>query len=298
MYSISEDMTIYLTRGDTARLELPLPEERVLNAGDVIRFSITEKDDCSKVVLQKDFGIEAQAQLITVSLETKDTRIGELISKPAVYWYEIELNPFTEPETLYGYNENGPSILMLMPEAAEIGEEPIEPEDIPVVDSELDLTSKRPVENQAIAREFALVRTEQAQAEENANEYTDESLKKAKAYTDDEVSSITAEGVGAVPSSAKPSGTYEGNSGADRVLDLGEKVSGKAVIISAIASTEHNVSAIVTANGAVAFDMTTATVNNHMTPFGGAATFDGRYLTFAQYSRLNRAGNSYSYQVI
>lgn len=48
-----------------------------------------------------------------------ETKIGEYISKPKEYWYEIELNPETYPQTIIGYDEDGPKVLILYPEGGD-----------------------------------------------------------------------------------------------------------------------------------------------------------------------------------
>ena len=60
--------------------------------------------------------------LVTISLSSTDTRIGEIINKPVDYWYEIELNPDTTPQTIIGYDADGPKILKLFPEG-DVGNE-------------------------------------------------------------------------------------------------------------------------------------------------------------------------------
>jgi hypothetical protein len=165
MFVINEDKSIYITRGDVAFFSLLVKTETgetyKFQAGDVIRFKVYEKKACENVVLSKDFGIEAETEEIEIYLSEKDTKIGDVISKPTDYWYEVELNPYTNPQTILGYDDDGAKVFKLFPEGNEKeDDEPITPEDIPVVDAELDLTSTRPVQNQAIARAVAGVKTE------------------------------------------------------------------------------------------------------------------------------------------
>ena len=158
----SDDMSIYLTRGDTALFQVPAmkseTERYVFQPGDVVRIKVFEKKACENVVLQKDFGIEEETEFATIQLDERETKIGEVISKPKDYWYEIELNPFTEPQTIVGYDDDGPKVLKLFPEGADVPDVPIEEEDIPIVDSELDLTSTRPVSNHAVSKGFLEVK--------------------------------------------------------------------------------------------------------------------------------------------
>lgn len=165
MFVINEDKSIYLTRGDVAFFSVQAKTESgeayKFQPGDVVRFKVFEKKNCENVALSKDFGIEAETEEVEIYLEEKDTKIGDVISKPVTYWYEVELNPYTEPQTIVGYDEDGAKIFMLYPEGNEAeDDEPITPEDIPIVDEELDLTSTRPVQNQAIARAILKIEEE------------------------------------------------------------------------------------------------------------------------------------------
>jgi hypothetical protein len=92
---------------------------------------------------------------VEIFLGEEDTKIGEVISKPKDYWYEVELNPFDHPQTIIGYDEDGAKVFKLFPEGDDINEYVPDPEDFPVVDEELDMTSPRPVANRVIARAFA-----------------------------------------------------------------------------------------------------------------------------------------------
>ena len=119
-----EEKTIYVTRGDQGSFTVAAD----LNAGDVVRFKVTRKKDCEKVVCQRDFQVSAKTNSIEIVLDSEATRIGEVISKPTDYWYEVELNPDTDPKTIIGYDEDGAKVLRLFPEGADVN-----PEDIEVV---------------------------------------------------------------------------------------------------------------------------------------------------------------------
>lgn len=185
MFVIKEDKSICLTRGDAAFFSISAKtdtdEAYKFQAGDVVRFKVCEKKACDNVVLSKDFGIEAETEEIEIYLEEKDTKIGDVISKPVDYWYEVELNPYTDPQTIIGYDEDGAKIFKLFPEGSEAEDEfPITPEDIPVVDEELSLTSTRPVQNQAITRAI-LTAKEDVNAElRRHGEYIEAKLSKVK----------------------------------------------------------------------------------------------------------------------
>lgn len=155
MFTLNDDLSIYVTRGDTVFFTVMADENGIpyfFEAGDVLRMKIFGKKDAESVVMEKCFPVTARTDRFTILLTEEDTKIGEVISKPRDYWYEIELNPFTNPQTLIGYDEDGPKVFKLFPEGQDSEIPEIKPEDIPIVDNELDMTSNRPVQNQAIAR--------------------------------------------------------------------------------------------------------------------------------------------------
>lgn len=155
MFTINDDMSIYVTRGDIVFFEVTAgddDEKYIFQPGDVVRMKVTEKKDCEAVVFQKDFPVTAAAETVGILLTEEETKIGDVISKPTDFWYEIELNPFTNPQTIVGYDEEGAKIFKLFPEGKDVEETTVTQEDIPVVDKELSLTSERPVENQAVTR--------------------------------------------------------------------------------------------------------------------------------------------------
>ena len=160
MYQVNEDLSIYVTRGDIVLLGVVADkdgEPYTFQAGDVLRINVYGKKDAESVVLTKDFPVTETAETVEIFLDESDTKIGEPISKPKDYWYEVVLNPYDNPQTIIGYDEDGAKVFKLFPEASVLPEYVPKPEDVPVVDAELDMTSERPVQNQAIAREIARV---------------------------------------------------------------------------------------------------------------------------------------------
>lgn len=124
MFLIKPDKTICITRGDAASITFN-PKSRDTGVayrfkdGDVIRFKICKKNDYSTVVLQKDVIPIAGETSVTISLTKTNTRIGDIINQPVDYWYEIELNPDTNPDTLIGHDEAGAKIFRLFPEGGD-----------------------------------------------------------------------------------------------------------------------------------------------------------------------------------
>ena len=124
MFTILSDKTICLTRGDVASIVVSASlQDGVLytfKPGDMLRFRVFKKRECSSVVLQKDVKVEAETENVVVNLTKSDTTIGEIINRPIDYWYEVEVNPETEPQTIVGYDEAGEKIFRLYPEGSEV----------------------------------------------------------------------------------------------------------------------------------------------------------------------------------
>ena len=120
MFEIDTNKTIHLTRGDVAVIEFaPVSDSEepyMLKADDIVRFKVFEKKQCDVVVLQKDIVVADECPAVEFQLDSVDTRIGGLISRPVDYWYEIEINPNTIPQTPICYDKDGPKIFRLYPE--------------------------------------------------------------------------------------------------------------------------------------------------------------------------------------
>lgn len=123
MLVIHDDNSIYLTRGDIASIQITAlnssGKEYLFKNGDIVRFSIFEKGRYDNLVLRRDVEVTTETKFVSINLSGNDTKIGELINKPKQYWYEVELNPDTAPQTIIGYDNNGPKILTLFPEGVE-----------------------------------------------------------------------------------------------------------------------------------------------------------------------------------
>ena len=117
-----ETKQINLTRGDIASIcvnAILNDEQYTFQPNDVVRFKVLKAKECNCVELQKDTIVTEETPIVNISLSSEDTKIGELINKPVKYWYEIELNPDTEPQTIVGYDLDGEKIFMLYPEGAD-----------------------------------------------------------------------------------------------------------------------------------------------------------------------------------
>ena len=161
MFVVNDDLSIYANRGDVVFFSVSADDNGILykfQPGDIVRMTIYGRKDAETCVLQKDFPVTEVTESVFIYLDEQDMKIGEIISKPKDYWYEVVLNPDTMPQTIIGYDEDGAKVFRLFPESEEIDDnyDP-KPEDFPVVDEKLDMTSPRPVANQAIARAVATI---------------------------------------------------------------------------------------------------------------------------------------------
>lgn len=123
MFAIKSDSSIHLTRGDIAVIQVGAINDDApytFKEGDVVRLRVFEKKKCNCVVLTKDVAATAGSQTVDISLTKEDTKIGEIINKPVDYWYEIELNPDTNPQTIVGYDTGGEKIFRLYPEGDDV----------------------------------------------------------------------------------------------------------------------------------------------------------------------------------
>ena len=136
MFTVNDDLSIYATRGDIVFFSVSAEDDGKpykFQAGDVVRVKVYGKKDAENVVLQKDFPVTDITENVTIFLTEEDTKIGDVISKHKDYWYEVELNPHNNPQTIIGYDEDGAKVFRLFPEGDDIPEWTPAPEDIPVV---------------------------------------------------------------------------------------------------------------------------------------------------------------------
>ena len=117
MFRIDSDKNIEINRGDTAVIKL-INKSGNFYVGDKLKFSIVEKGNYKNVVFQKEFNISEESDTAYITLNSDDTRIGDIISKAITYWYEIEYN---NNQTLVGYDDNKAKKFILYPEAPQKG---------------------------------------------------------------------------------------------------------------------------------------------------------------------------------
>lgn len=267
MFTINDDLSIYLTRGDIAFFRFMAEEDGkpyVFVPNDVVRFKVTERKNCEKVVMQKKFLIEEETDHVDILLTENDTKIGDVISKPTDFWYEVELNPFTNPQTVIGYDEVGPKILKLFPEANDII--PVAPEEIPPVDSELSLTSERPIQNQAVARALIEYEERVALAEQRIDDYASDAEQAFEEAIDAEADKAI-ERVNASSETAKNDANR-----AESAADRAEEAAGRA---EAVADLKIDTELNKDSNNPVANRIVAEALENYLPKSGGDVSGKG-----------------------
>lgn len=126
MFKINQDGSIFLTRGDIANIVVSASDSEdepyIFKKGDVVRLRVFEKSACNCVVISKSVEVTEEKTDVLIPLSSNETKVGKVINKPQDYWYEVELNPDTNPQTIIGYDEEGAKIFRLFPEGVASGE--------------------------------------------------------------------------------------------------------------------------------------------------------------------------------
>lgn len=129
-----KNKNIYLNRGDSASIQLTC-NNGVFLPGDIVKFYIVEQNNYENILFSSSTTVNEETNSIEIRLNSQDTKIGDpLKSGFRTYWYEVELissrleDAGTEQEqrienvtTLVGYDEDGPKLFILYPEAIEGG---------------------------------------------------------------------------------------------------------------------------------------------------------------------------------
>lgn len=118
MFTILDDKTICLTRGDTATIQVELKYDTglaVTNGTAYLR--IMEKKDCTVSKVEKSVGVvSGTASFSIVAEDTKESLCPKIINKPIDFWYEVSLETSGVAQTVIGYDEEGPKIFRVYPE--------------------------------------------------------------------------------------------------------------------------------------------------------------------------------------
>lgn len=127
MFIINEDNSIYVTRGDAMAFGVEMRgedgERQNFLAGDVVRLKVYAKKNTSHIVLQKEVIVAEESESVVLYLSSEDTKFDNEISKPKDYWYEVELNPDGDTQTIIGFDEDGAKLFILFPEGGDFSME-------------------------------------------------------------------------------------------------------------------------------------------------------------------------------
>lgn len=129
MLEIDKKNRIHITRGDSGRIKVSAinkdGSKYVFQVGDVVRLGVYEANNYENKKLIKDVEVEEEGkESVTIELSNEDTRIpSEIINEPVEYWYEIQLNPEENTQTIIGYDTKGPKIFKVYPEGKDEEEE-------------------------------------------------------------------------------------------------------------------------------------------------------------------------------
>ena len=86
---------IQINRGDSTTFAVSAKDKdgntHTFEVGEIVKFSVTERKDEKEVVLQKIIEVDTEGTVVQIPLTSEDTKIGEIINKPVVYWYEISV---------------------------------------------------------------------------------------------------------------------------------------------------------------------------------------------------------------
>lgn len=123
MFTISQNNTISMTRGDVANIAVKANSDDgspyTFQPGDIVCLRIMEKNKCEVVLVRKEVAVTESTQSVNVTMEPADTKFCPVTNKPLDYWYEVELNPDTAPQTIIGFDESGAKIFRLYPEGSD-----------------------------------------------------------------------------------------------------------------------------------------------------------------------------------
>jgi hypothetical protein len=123
MFRISNNR-ISITRGDIGVIQLKISTGYqtyyTFEVGDVITFAVYNQNGLPEnAVILKEVVVDSTmvGTSVDISLTSEDTKIGNLINNPTIYWYEIQLN---SEQTVIGYDNTGPKLFTLYPEGSDV----------------------------------------------------------------------------------------------------------------------------------------------------------------------------------
>ena len=116
---------LQINRGDSTTLKINAKdsagEQYQFKVGEKVKLSIAERKNEENVIFSKTITVAEQGYNVDIPLSSEDTKIGEIINKPVIYWYEISvLTLNNEIQTIIGYDDDGAKEFVLNPEAGDV----------------------------------------------------------------------------------------------------------------------------------------------------------------------------------
>lgn len=113
-----KNKTIHLNRGDSANIQVACNNSN-FEVEQSLYLYVMEAGNCENIILTAQATIEENSNTATISLSAEDTKsLSEPFSLGAKeFWYELELQAGEERTTLVGFDEDGPKLFILYPEA-------------------------------------------------------------------------------------------------------------------------------------------------------------------------------------
>ncbi len=116
----SDGTTLLVTRGDKGRIMVKKKiSEGVYEPfykGDIVSFSIKNNFGDNEPILRKKITIQENTDTAVFEFSKEDTTIGDLISSPVKYQYDVAIN---DDLTILGYDDKtGPKYFKLFPEGS------------------------------------------------------------------------------------------------------------------------------------------------------------------------------------
>jgi hypothetical protein len=121
MFKIDKDgTTLLVTRGDKGSIKV---KKKISDGAyepfykdDVVSFSLKNNFGDSEPVLRKKVTVQEKTDTVTFEFSKDDTTIGDLISSPVKYQYDIAVN---DDLTILGYDDQtGAKYFKLFPEGS------------------------------------------------------------------------------------------------------------------------------------------------------------------------------------
>lgn len=118
----SSNKQIQVNRGDSVDMNITAKDEHsqdyLFQIGDQVTFKIMEIKHVENVILEKTTVVDEETSIVNIHISSDDMKIGELINKPVIYWYEISLTKNNgDVSTIIGYDKQGAKEFILNPEA-------------------------------------------------------------------------------------------------------------------------------------------------------------------------------------